>query len=161
MKMTMKRLWLAAVLTLCVGATASGYELTVAQSEHGQVGFSVGGTARTTAEAGEVVTITITPDEGYSADDLSVKVYASWSQAKAPRRHAPKGPVVVVNDDMTFTMPEANVDVYVTYTPTTGISTVKTDADTKDAVIYDLQGRRVMQPTKGLFIVNGKKVVIK
>ena len=44
---------------------------------------------------------------------------------------------------------------------TTGISTVKTAADTKDAVIYDLQGRRVMQPTKGLFIVNGKKVVIK
>ena len=44
---------------------------------------------------------------------------------------------------------------------TTGISTVKTDADTKDAAVYDLQGRRVMQPTKGLFIVNGKKVVIK
>jgi hypothetical protein len=44
---------------------------------------------------------------------------------------------------------------------TTGISTVKTAVDTKDAVIYDLQGRRVMQPTKGLFIVNGKKVVIK
>jgi len=44
---------------------------------------------------------------------------------------------------------------------TTGISTVKTAADTKDAAVYDLQGRRVMQPTKGLFIVNGKKVVIK
>ena len=44
---------------------------------------------------------------------------------------------------------------------TTGISTVKTTADTKDAAVYDLQGRRVMQPTKGLFIVNGKKVVIK
>ena len=44
---------------------------------------------------------------------------------------------------------------------TTGISTVKTTVDTKDAVVYDLQGRRVMQPTKGLFIVNGKKVVIK
>lgn len=26
---------------------------------------------------------------------------------------------------------------------------------------YDLQGRRVLQPTKGLYIVNGKKVVIK
>ena len=26
---------------------------------------------------------------------------------------------------------------------------------------YDLQGRRVAQPTKGLYIVNGKKVVIK
>ena len=29
------------------------------------------------------------------------------------------------------------------------------------AVIYDLQGRRVMTPTKGTFIVNGKKVVFK
>jgi hypothetical protein len=44
---------------------------------------------------------------------------------------------------------------------TTGISTVKTAVDTKDAAVYDLQGRRVTQPTKGLFIVNGKKVVIK
>jgi hypothetical protein len=44
---------------------------------------------------------------------------------------------------------------------TTGISTAKTTVDTKDAAVYDLQGRRVMQPTKGLFIVNGKKVVIK
>ena len=30
-----------------------------------------------------------------------------------------------------------------------------------EAVVYDLQGRRVAQPTKGLYIVNGKKVVIK
>ena len=37
---------------------------------------------------------------------------------------------------------------------TTGIITVKTTVDTKDAAVYDLQGRRVMQPTKGLFIVN-------
>ena len=27
--------------------------------------------------------------------------------------------------------------------------------------IYDLQGRKVENPTKGLYIVNGKKVVIK
>ena len=30
-----------------------------------------------------------------------------------------------------------------------------------DGAVYDLQGRRVAQPTKGLYIVNGKKVVIK
>ena len=30
-----------------------------------------------------------------------------------------------------------------------------------DNVVYDLQGRRVSQPTKGLYIVNGKKIVIK
>ena len=51
--MTMKRLWLVAVLTLCVGATASAYDLTVVPNGHGSVGFSVGGTAVTTAEAGE------------------------------------------------------------------------------------------------------------
>ena len=31
---------------------------------------------------------------------------------------------------------------------------------TTDNVVYDLQGRRVSQPTKGLYIVNGKKVFI-
>lgn len=30
-----------------------------------------------------------------------------------------------------------------------------------EAVVYDLQGRRVAQPTKGLYIVNGKKIVIR
>ena len=28
-------------------------------------------------------------------------------------------------------------------------------------IFYDLQGRRVEKPTKGLYIVNGKKVIIK
>ena len=42
----------------------------------------------------------------------------------------------------------------------TGISTVNRAAATVNQ-IFDLQGRRVAQPTKGLYIVNGKKVVIK
>lgn len=42
----------------------------------------------------------------------------------------------------------------------TGIKSVNSD-ETKVNGIYDLQGRRVSQPTKGLYIVNGKKVVIK
>ena len=33
--------------------------------------------------------------------------------------------------------------------------------DEKSGMIYDLQGRRVEKPTKGMYIVNGKKVVIK
>ena len=42
---------------------------------------------------------------------------------------------------------------------TTGISNVKTDKSA--TIVYDLQGRRVAQPAKGLYIVNGKKVVLK
>ena len=38
-----------------------------------------------------------------------------------------------------------------------GITSVKFNAN--DNVIYDLQGRRVSQPSKGIYIVNGKKVL--
>lgn len=41
----------------------------------------------------------------------------------------------------------------------TGIKNVK--VGTEDNIYYDLNGRRVLYPTKGLYIVNGKKVVIK
>ena len=41
----------------------------------------------------------------------------------------------------------------------TAISAVETESETNN--VYDLQGRKVMNPAKGLYIVNGKKVVIK
>lgn len=50
---------------------------------------------------------------------------------------------------------------YFLFDETTGIEmpTVEGNGDA-EAVIYDLQGRRVLNPTKGLYIVNGKKVFI-
>lgn len=45
---------------------------------------------------------------------------------------------------------------------TTGIDALLMNSETKLVNnIFDLQGRRVAQPTRGLYIVNGKKVVIK
>ena len=45
---------------------------------------------------------------------------------------------------------------------TTGIETIESSKNsTEDGVYYDLQGRRVENPTRGVYIVNGKKVVIK
>ena len=43
---------------------------------------------------------------------------------------------------------------------TVGINAIAAD-NMKNATYYNLQGVRVAQPTKGLYIVNGKKVVIK
>ena len=43
----------------------------------------------------------------------------------------------------------------------TAISTVETKASEVPAVYYNLSGQRVANPTKGLYIVNGKKVVVK
>lgn len=42
----------------------------------------------------------------------------------------------------------------------TGVNEMKAQKETVEG-IFDLQGRKVAQPTKGLYIVNGKKVVIK
>lgn len=45
---------------------------------------------------------------------------------------------------------------------TTGIADVRSKMeDVKASECYDLQGRRVAQPQKGLYIMNGKKVIIK
>lgn len=44
---------------------------------------------------------------------------------------------------------------------TTGINSIDNGQLTIDNSVYDLQGRRVAQPTKGLYIVNGKKVIVK
>ena len=44
---------------------------------------------------------------------------------------------------------------------TTSINEVRGKMEDVSGEYYDLQGRRVSQPTKGLYIVNGKKVVIK
>ena len=44
---------------------------------------------------------------------------------------------------------------------TTGINTAKGSQFTVNGEYYNLRGQRVAQPTKGLYIVNGKKVVIK
>ena len=43
----------------------------------------------------------------------------------------------------------------------TGINSLTPALSKGEEVYYDLQGRRVAQPAKGLYIVNGKKVVIK
>ena len=54
--------------------------------------------------------------------------------------------------DLTYDQKEAN-----TYT---GITTPNTAVRVSNAT-YDLQGRRVEAPTKGLYIQNGKKVYVK
>jgi hypothetical protein len=41
---------------------------------------------------------------------------------------------------------------------TTGIKALETAADKN---VYDLQGRKVAAPTKGLYIINGKKMIVK
>ena len=101
------------------------FDLTVGESLHGTVAFSVGGAAATQAVYDDVVTVTVTPDEGYSAKDVTVRAYTSWEAASEILAGGGDNPSLVSditvtkneeNGTWSFTMPEANVWVVVTYT---------------------------------------------
>ena len=42
---------------------------------------------------------------------------------------------------------------------TTGIHGVRPEMQRRDNAVYDLQGRRVVNPTHGIYIINGKKII--
>jgi hypothetical protein len=44
---------------------------------------------------------------------------------------------------------------------TTGIENQESTGNRQQTIVYDLQGRRVENPTKGIYIINGKKTTIK
>ena len=54
----------------------------------------------------------------------------------------------------------AIIDVLLAVTNQTGVEEVETDNGEVKA-IYDLQGRKVVNPTNGIYVVNGKKVLVK
>ena len=103
------------------------YDLTLADGSnaHGTVAFTVGGSTATQAEKGDVVTVSVTPNEGYSAKDVTVRAYTSWEAASEILTGGGDNPGLVSDITVTknetdgtwsFTMPEANVWVVVTYT---------------------------------------------
>ena len=61
----------------------------------------------------------------------------------------------------TYKFTEENPFKPIKSTKPTGIEVETTDNGGQPTVIYDLQGRRIENPTKGIYIVNGRKVVIK
>ena len=74
-----------------------------------------------------------------------------------------EGGVVVSREaEYTFAVENRNMTLKAYFTPNTdesGIEQIEA-ANEKVEVIYDLMGRRVKRAEKGLYIVNGKKVVL-
>ena len=110
-----------------VAAPATKYDLTLATGSdaHGTVAFTVGGSTATQAEKGDVVSVSVTPNDGYSAKDVTVRAYTSWEAASEILAGGGDNPSLVSDINVTkneengtwsFTMPEANVWVVVTYT---------------------------------------------
>ena len=61
-----------------------------------------------------------------------------------------------------LTVPESDVKAFF-FDETTGIRSIENETmrNGENEKYFDLSGRRIQKPTKGLYIVNGRKVVIK
>lgn len=70
------------------------------------------------------------------------------------------GMVVATNKAyLQTTIAAARIDV--NFDETTALTLVNSEKKTVNSDVFDLQGRKVANPTKGLYIVNGKKVNVK
>lgn len=70
----------------------------------------------------------------------------------------PAGKAYLLADDVPASARELNLEFD---NETTGVTDVRSKMADVRSDFYDVQGRKVANPTKGLYIVNGKKVVIK
>ena len=115
------------------------FDLTLADgsSVNGTVTFTVGGETVNQACYADVVTVSVTPNEGYSAKDVTVRAYTSWEAASEILTGGGDNPGLVSDINVTkqengtwsFTMPEANVWVVVTYTKNLQDAWIQTIAD--------------------------------
>lgn len=115
------------IMKVVMPGAATNYDLTLADGSnaHGTVTLSVGGSDASQAQKDDVVTITVTPNEGYSAKDVTVRSYTTWEAASEILTSGGNNPELVSDITVTknetdgtwqFTMPEANVWIKVTYT---------------------------------------------
>ena len=107
---------------------------------------------------------TLTADQQALVTNISTLTDAETTYATAEETAYTEGVELTMNSDGTWTitsMPAFDVELEVEYDDgSTAVISIK-DGKVDNVTYYDLSGRKVAKPTKGLFIVNGKKVVIK
>lgn len=114
------------------------YAITIAEIENGTVEAD-----KAKAKAGETVTLTITPAEGYILDTVTVTA----------------GEEAITVTDNTFVMPAGDVTISATFILPDSISALVVDGK---AEIFDLSGRKVNKVQRGgIYVINGKRVAVK
>ena len=131
------------------------YQANVTGTEESVVGNLLIGTAteREFSSAGDKYYVLANGDEGIgfykqgTRNGTSIKLAAHRAGLRLPLAIAPAKGFTI---DFESARKEAE---------TTGIRDVRPTVQSRENVIYDLQGRRVTNPGRGIYIVNGKKVV--
>lgn len=98
----------------------------------------------------------VSAESGKTTYVLGVKGgHAEFQKITATKATVEKGKAYLVFNE-TITAPAMVFDGAIT-----GISAIESAGIAEDGIYYNLSGQRVAQPTKGLYIVNGKKMIVK
>lgn len=132
--------------------TTASYAIAKTAAENGSFVVKIDDAEVTAAAAEATVAIIATPSENYEVDAVTVK--------DADDADVTVEKILGQDNAYQFTMPAKAVTVTVTFKNATGINSIAADK-MKNATIYNMKGQRVDKAQKGLYIINGKKVVIK
>ncbi len=111
------------------------YNLTIANNEHGSIIFMRGEKSVTMANEGDVITVIVTPQDGWAVNGVAAKAYTTWSAAS--KRAPSKIPVVngieltagQAANTWTFTMPASSVKISANYIPVAQLATAPAAAE--------------------------------
>ena len=138
------------------------WDITIpSEFEHGTVTCE-----KTWAYTNETVTLTVTPDEGYELESLTIETVDDGEPSSAPLLAPRKAAVDVTPGDepgtYTFKMPAAPVTVSAVFSKKifTGIDDLNA-AQSKTGQRYNLQGQPVGKDYKGIVIENGRKIIVR
>ncbi len=121
--------------------------------EHGTVECD-----KETADYGEIVTLTVTPDQGYELETLTVTTIDATSGAPL-RANVDLTPGE--NGTYTFEMPAAPVAVSASFKQSTPTAVEYLNIDSNSGQRYNLMGQPVGKDYKGIVIENGKKIIVR
>jgi hypothetical protein len=135
---------------------AEKYLVTIRKANYGTVTTDV-----TEAAEGEVVTLTIIPRDGYGLKELNVVNGVNFTFGTAISLETLSNG----NTKLTFSMPDDIVTLQPVFAK--GVNEADPDginivnADGSAVHIYDINGRPVTKPQRGLYIKDGKKILIR
>ena len=104
-----------------------------------------------------VFSLSNTDVEGANGPVVNIKLKAEKDAAEGDYTLKMERVVLATADEKEYY--PADSESTVTVSANTGINSISIDPSS--VKVYDLQGRKVNKPTQGVYIVNGKKVVIK
>ena len=159
----MKKRFLAALLaaTMMLGLVACGSSKETAQN-NAQVSEQTASEDSSTDTADAKTEIkTVTPGKLTVATSPDFAPYEFYAIVRATNARPASAPAYRVNIEPSESSPYYEICPVSVEGITTGITTITTDAKMGDNVYYNLLGQPVANPTSGIYILNGKKVIIR